>query len=74
MHHLFRHASLPGAPPEGAFTLADISGIGVVVHDASGAKCERCWRVLTEVGTEPEHPDLCHRCTDVVGHLPAVAQ
>jgi isoleucyl-tRNA synthetase len=26
------------------------------------AKCERCWHVREEVGTDPEHPDLCGRC------------
>ena len=61
-------------PPADAFTLPDLPGIGVVVRDASGSKCERCWRVLTEVGSVPEHPDLCHRCADVVGHLPVAAQ
>jgi isoleucyl-tRNA synthetase len=60
-------------PPESAFTLPDVSGVGVVVRDAEGAKCERCWRVLAEVGSVIEHPDLCLRCADVVGHLPIAA-
>jgi isoleucyl-tRNA synthetase len=33
---------------------------------ASGAKCVRCWRVLTEVGTNASHPTLCLRCSDAV--------
>jgi isoleucyl-tRNA synthetase len=33
---------------------------------APGAKCARCWRVLEEVGTQPNHPSLCLRCTDAV--------
>ena len=61
-------------PPEAAFTLPDLPGIGIVVSDATGSKCERCWRVLPEVGSVAEHPDLCHRCADVVGHLPVAAQ
>jgi isoleucyl-tRNA synthetase len=32
---------------------------------AAGAKCERCWRVLEEVGTQ-SHPTLCIRCCDAV--------
>jgi isoleucyl-tRNA synthetase len=60
-------------PPE-AFTLPDVPGVAVVVRDAAGSKCERCWRVLPEVGSIAEHPDLCHRCADVVGHLPVAAQ
>jgi len=55
-----------GAPPEGAFTLPDVPGVGVVVRDAPGDKCERCWRVLPEVGTVPGHADLCRRCAAVI--------
>jgi isoleucyl-tRNA synthetase len=36
-----------------------------VFAKAEGNKCERCWRVLPEVGRD--HPDLCHRCTEAVG-------
>jgi isoleucyl-tRNA synthetase len=31
-----------------------------------GAKCERCWRVLEEVGTNAAHPTLCVRCCEAV--------
>jgi isoleucyl-tRNA synthetase len=61
-------------PPEGVFTLPDLPGVGVIVRDAAGSKCERCWRVLPEVGSVAEHPDLCLRCADVVGHLSVAAQ
>jgi isoleucyl-tRNA synthetase len=36
------------------------------VTPASGAKCARCWKVLTEVGTNASHPALCLRCADAV--------
>ena len=36
------------------------------VTPASGAKCARCWRVLPEVGSNADHPELCLRCTDAV--------
>jgi isoleucyl-tRNA synthetase len=64
---------IPAPPPSGAFTLPDLPGIGVVVRDAPGDKCERCWRVLPEVGSATEHADLCCRCADVVSHMPAAA-
>ena len=35
-------------------------------EEAPGAKCERCWRVLEEVGTIPAHPTLCIRCCEAV--------
>ena len=39
-----------GAVPEDAFTLPDVPEIGARVAPAPGERCERCWRVLTEVG------------------------
>jgi isoleucyl-tRNA synthetase len=33
---------------------------------APGAKCDRCWRVLPEVGQSAAHPTLCRRCEAVV--------
>jgi len=56
-----------GAPPADAFSLPDVAGIGVRVEPAAGEKCERCWRVLPEVGHGRGPADLCGRCTDVVG-------
>ena len=34
---------------------------------APGQKCERCWRVLPEVGSDANHPTLCRRCCEAVG-------
>ncbi len=63
-----------GTPPDKAFTLPDAPGIGVVVSLADGTRCERCWRVLPEVGRVPGHDDLCRRCADVLDRaaIPAV--
>jgi isoleucyl-tRNA synthetase len=33
---------------------------------APGNKCERCWRVLEEVGKNEAHPTLCIRCCEAV--------
>jgi isoleucyl-tRNA synthetase len=62
------------APPPEAFTLADVAGVGVIVQLASGEKCGRCWRVLEEVGSHADHPELCDRCTDAVGNLRDAAE
>jgi isoleucyl-tRNA synthetase len=37
-----------------------------VVTQAPGQKCDRCWRVLPEVGQSQAHPALCRRCEAVV--------
>jgi isoleucyl-tRNA synthetase len=50
------------AAPEGAFRLADVADVAVTIDLAEGAKCQRCWRVLPEVGDG----DLCDRCDDAV--------
>ncbi|MFC3768730.1 isoleucine--tRNA ligase [Paenibacillus sp. GCM10012303] len=53
-----------GAPvPETAMKL---KGLAVAVEVASGEKCERCWVVSPEVGTDKEHPSLCGRCAPIV--------
>ncbi|TXH38797.1 MAG: isoleucine--tRNA ligase [Rhodospirillaceae bacterium] len=59
--------------PADAFTLPDVPGLAVVVALADGDKCERCWRVLPEVGQDHDHPTLCHRCGDAVDEIGAQA-
>ena len=57
--------------PAGAFTLDDVPGVAAVAALATGAKCERCWKVLPEVGGNAEHPGLCPRCADAVDGVTA---
>ena len=52
-------------PPE-AFRLTDIPGLGVVFEPAIGQKCERCWKVLPDVGSH-SHPHTCARCNAALG-------
>ncbi|MBV8119812.1 MAG: isoleucine--tRNA ligase [Alphaproteobacteria bacterium] len=59
--------------PEHALRLPDVSEIGVCVSPAVGERCERCWRVLPEVGAVPDHPDLCRRCAAVAARHGAAA-
>jgi len=51
--------------PEGAFTLPDVPGVGMVFARAEGEKCQRCWKILPDVGTHA-HPGVCQRCNDAV--------
>lgn len=55
--------------PEEAFSLEDVSGVGVIVKLSEGEKCARCWKVLPEVGTIENHEDLCRRCANVIERL-----
>ncbi|CAG9611097.1 Isoleucine--tRNA ligase [Bacillus rhizoplanae] len=38
----------------------------VVVTQATGETCERCWVVSETVGSNADHPTLCKRCGEVV--------
>ncbi len=47
--------------PAGAFTLPDVAGVAVVPARASGMKCARSWRYTTDVGSDPDYPELSAR-------------
>ena len=53
-------------PPATAFSLEDVEGVAVFPKMAVGKKCERCWKVLDDVGSKSNHPDVCLRCADAV--------
>ena len=50
-----------GAGPDGAFTLPEVPGVAVVIERAEGNKCARSWRITTDVGADPDYPDLSAR-------------
>ncbi|MGV6804024.1 MAG: isoleucine--tRNA ligase [Ruegeria sp.] len=52
------------APAE-AFRLPEIEGVGVVFEKADGAKCQRCWKILPDVGHHA-HPGVCGRCNEAL--------
>jgi len=35
---------------------------GVVVRPSRNPKCARCWHWRADVGSDPEHPEICGRC------------
>jgi isoleucyl-tRNA synthetase len=39
----------------------------VLVVDAEGQKCDRCWNYVTDVGQSAAHPLLCGRCVEALG-------
>jgi len=51
--------------PAEAFRMPEIEGVGVVFEHADGGKCERCWKILPDVGTH-KHPGTCARCDAVL--------
>jgi len=53
------------AAPAEAFRMPETQGVAVEFEKAEGEKCERCWKVLPDVGTH-EHPGVCGRCDEAV--------
>src|SRR5262245_23297534 len=41
--------------------------VRATVSKAGGVKCDRCWRFVTAVRTEPEWEGICDRCLDALG-------
>lgn len=59
--------ALTGDPaPAEAFRLPEVSGVAVVFEQADGEKCQRCWKILPDVGTH-SHAGVCGRCDAALG-------
>ncbi len=44
------------------------NGFWIEAKPSQHPKCMRCWHHREEIGTYPEHPELCGRCVEnVVG-------
>jgi isoleucyl-tRNA synthetase len=52
--------------PQEAFRLPEVPGVGVVFERAPGEKCQRCWKVLPDVGHHA-NKGTCARCNAVLG-------
>ena len=46
-----------------------VEGVRVLVEEAAGQKCERCWKHDGAVGQDAAHPTLCPRCAQVVSKM-----
>ena len=51
---------------EGTFKGEELPQLSVTVSHAEGEKCARCWSYSHTVGSDPEHPDICARCAEVL--------
>jgi isoleucyl-tRNA synthetase len=47
--------------PASAFRLPDVSGVAVIPNLAEGKKCARSWKILTNIGADPQYPDVSPR-------------
>ena len=61
---------IDGAPPAQAVAATNTgrSGVWIAVKPTSDPKCVRCWQRRPDVGSNPQHPEICARCvTNVEG-------
>ncbi|MBB4008857.1 isoleucine--tRNA ligase [Allorhizobium taibaishanense] len=47
--------------PEDAFRLPEVAGVSVEPKLAEGRKCARSWRITSDVGSDPDYPDVSAR-------------
>lgn len=62
------------SPPKNAFFIGGFEGIGVVPKLAQGKKCQRSWKILPEVGLDPNYPDLSARDAAAVAEFEKTKQ
>ncbi len=55
--------------PADAYTGEEVADFKVEVKSAAGQKCERCWRICQDLGSDPAYEDACPRCTEVLKTL-----
>lgn len=57
--------------PADAFRLSEVAGVSVEPQLAEGVKCARSWRITTDVGSDPEYPDVSARDAAALRELAA---
>ncbi len=51
--------------PDAAVT-SEIEGLSIKINVSTHTKCVRCWHQREDVGSHPDHPELCGRCIENV--------
>ncbi|HPC39289.1 MAG TPA: isoleucine--tRNA ligase [Spirochaetota bacterium] len=46
--------------------MRDYENASVSIKKTGGKKCVRCWNYFEAIGSDPDHPELCKRCTDII--------
>ncbi|MEM7214996.1 MAG: isoleucine--tRNA ligase [Pseudomonadota bacterium] len=60
--------------PSDAFVLEEVSGVGVTPARAEGKKCARSWKVLEDVGSDPDYPDISPRDAVAMREIEGISQ
>ncbi|MCL4146504.1 UNVERIFIED_CONTAM: hypothetical protein GTU68_039537 [Idotea baltica] len=60
-----------GEAPSDAFRLDEVLGVAVVFAAADGQKCARSWKFSTEIGQDPDYPEVTLRDAQALRELAA---
>jgi isoleucyl-tRNA synthetase len=63
-----------GEGPADAFRLAEVAGVAVLPGKATGTKCARSWKILPDVGSDPDYPDISPRDAAAMREFEAARQ
>jgi isoleucyl-tRNA synthetase len=58
--------ALDKAPGDAVRISLDSGNIALAVRASENEKCVRCWHYRDDVGSDPEHPEICARCVENV--------
>ena len=61
-----RVADLASAPADAERIKLDEGEIALLVTPSEHEKCVRCWHYRADVGSDPDHPEICGRCAENV--------
>ena len=59
-------AAITAEPAPAEAIQGEVADVSVVIAKAKGEKCARCWIYDENLGTDPDHPQACPRCTKVL--------
>jgi isoleucyl-tRNA synthetase len=58
--------------PDASGADGEDDGMQITIERTSGVKCERCWRYVLSLSSEPDSAGLCDRCLEAL-HLTRLA-
>lgn len=58
-----------GTPSKETSFFGEAEGVQTSVSRAEGQKCERCWIYSTGVGSDPDFPTVCPKCSSTLKEL-----
>ncbi len=61
-----RAADLASAPANAERIKLDEGDVALLVTPSEHEKCVRCWHYREDVGSDPDHPEICGRCVENV--------